>query len=217
MNIWHFLLFELNLLMLAGPRLNISQEFTSKCKEIYYTKGHSDNSWKIEIRNLAADFKNQKKYFDFIPSSEKEVSENLANAREIIQNKLDKDAGNHLCLPWTIGNFNTIKIIKDLEIKSCFWGVLPMKKNNEFNNDEFFIPRIKNDFIFRLPGKDRKSLFSIYYCKFSKKSFQRTNLLIFLFTILNGVKNVKKVFSCHWSVRCFIDISGIDFKPNFCW
>ena len=162
-------LFESEPLMLAGSRLNISSEFITRCKEIYNSKGHSDNTWKIEIRNLAADSKNQKKYFDFASNSKKEVTEDLANAREIIQNKLDKNAGNHLCLPWTIGNYETIKIVKELGIKSCFWGVLPLKKNNKFNDDPFFISRIKNDFIFRLPGKSRKSLFSIYYAKVKRR------------------------------------------------
>ena len=121
------------------------------------------------MRNAVEDPSNSKKYFEFTSDSKNDVSEDLANAREIIQNKLDKDAGNHLCLPWTIGNDETINIVKDLGIKSCFWGALPIRRNYNFSRNPFFISRIKNDFIFRLPGKDRKSLPSIYSYKLKRR------------------------------------------------
>jgi len=166
-------LFESDPLMLAGPKLNISSEFITKCKEIYYkydSSGHSNDNWKTEIKNLVSDTSSVKKYFDLCPNSKDDVSEDLGKAREIIQNKLDKDAGNHLCLPWTIGNSETINLAKDLGIRSCFWGVLPGKKSDKFGNDSFFISRIKNDFIFRLPGKGRKSFLSIYSYKLKRRA-----------------------------------------------
>lgn len=155
-------LFESSPLMLAGPKLNISQEFISKCNNIY--NNETKLNWKTELFNLVK--KNSQNYFSFERESKNEVVDDLFSAREIIQNKLDRFAGNHLCLPWTIGNYKTISIIKEIGVKSCGWGTLP-GKNMPF--DPYYISRIKNDFIFRLPGRQRKNLFSIYNYKLKRR------------------------------------------------
>ena len=165
-------LFESAPLMLCGPKLNFSNEFINECKEFYnYNISHnsSNNNWKKEIRRFIKETSDKKKYFNIETHSGKDVYEDLKKAREIIQNKLDKNAGNHLCLPWTIGNNDTINILKELEIKSCFWGVLKDKTINKPGDNPYFITRIKNDFIFRLPGIKRKNLFSIYNYKLKRR------------------------------------------------
>src|SRR3990172_4268514 len=69
----------------------------------------------------------------------------------------------------TKGNTETIKICKELDIKSCFWGILDSKKINKPGDDPYYISRIKNDFIFRLPGISRKSFYSIYKYKLQRR------------------------------------------------
>ena len=162
-------IFESSPLMLAGPKLNMSPEFISKCKEVYHDASKINNDWKSAIKNIVNEQSSKIKYFSIEPHSKNDVLEDLKTARGIIQSKLDNNAGNHLCLPWTIGNNETINICKQLEIKSCFWGVLENKNINKPGDDPYFISRIKNDFIFRLPGRDRKSLFSIYDYKIKRR------------------------------------------------
>jgi hypothetical protein len=62
-------------------------------------------------------------------------------------------------------------IIKQILIKTAIscTGVLPNKKIIKSNDDPYFIPRIKNDFLFRLPGINRKSLLSIYIYKLRRR------------------------------------------------
>jgi hypothetical protein len=167
---WGLPIFETAPLTLCGPKLNFSSEFVNKCKDIY-NNGISRNqsSWKKEIKKFVEESSNTKKYFYIEPDSKKDVYEDLKIAMEIIQNKLDSNAGNHVCLPWTIGNNETINVLKELEIKSCFWGALREKKINKTGDDPYFITRIKNDFLFRLPGNKRKSLFSIYNYKLKRR------------------------------------------------
>ncbi len=163
-------IFESAPLMLAGPKINFTQEFTNRCKEIYQKKtNHEDSLWKNEIISLISSRETSSRYFSLKSDSINDVMEDLSIAREIIQSKLDKSAGNHLCLPWTIGNEKTIEICKKLGIKSCFWGILDMKRINKPGDDPFYITRIKNDFLFRLPGKGRKSLLSIYTDKTKRR------------------------------------------------
>lgn len=163
-------IFESAPLMLAGPKINFTQEFIKKCEEIYQKKNsNNDNLWKNEIISLISCKETSSKYFNLQSDSMNDVLEDLSLAREIIQGKLDKSAGNHLCLPWTIGNRKTVEVCKKLGIKSCFWGILDYKRINKPGDDPFYITRIKNDFLFRLPGKKRKSIISIYSNKLKRR------------------------------------------------
>jgi hypothetical protein len=162
-------LFESDPLMLAGPKLNITPEFVLKCKKIYQDHSKKSNEWKSAIKNIVNEPGNRKKYFNLESHSKPDVLEDLKIARELIQSRLDNTAGNHLCLPWTKGNGITVNICKELGIKSCFWGVLENKKIIKPGDDPFYISRIKNDFIFRLPGIGRKSFYSIYKSKMIRR------------------------------------------------
>ena len=162
-------LFESEPLMLAGAKLNISPEFITKCQEIYQDALKNSTDWKSVINNIVNEQSTRNKYFSIEPHSKIDALQDLKIAREIIQNKLDNNAGNHLCLPWTKGNHETINICWELGIMSCFWGILENKKINKPGDDPYFISRIKNDFIFRLPGKGRKSFYSIYKYKLKRR------------------------------------------------
>ena len=163
-------LFEAAPLMLAGNKINISKDFKSLCKEIFENSRYNKiNNWKSEIKRITSSNLKNENYFSIQTSSRKDVFEDLCKAKEIIQQKLDKNAGNHLCLPWTIGNEATLDVCKQLGIWSCFWGVMNSKKINKSGDDPYYICRIKNDFIFRLPGISRKSFFSLYYDKIKRR------------------------------------------------
>ncbi len=162
-------LFESAPIMFAGPKIEVSGEFRNMCKEIYNNALENKSDWKKEIENFVIKETNNKKYFNSESSSEKDTLEDLKLARDEIHKHLDSDAGNHLCLPWTKGNSKTINICKELDVKSCFWGVLDNKKINKVGDNPYYISRIKNDFVFRLPGDGRDSLFSIYMYKMKRR------------------------------------------------
>ncbi len=162
-------LFESEPLMLAGTKLNIAPEFILKCKEIYKDHSKKSNDWKSAIKYVVNEPESKRKYFSVESDSKPDVREDLLIAKELIQSKLDSNAGNHLCLPWTKGNRTTVNICKELGIKSCFWGILENKKINKPGDDLHYISRLKNDFIFRLPGIGRKSFYSIYKSKIIRR------------------------------------------------
>ena len=162
--------FETVPLMLGGSRIEVTKEFLTTCKDIFNrAKKNRDINWKRKISDFVKKEANNKKFIFYLENSVKDVYEDLKLAREKIQKHLDNDAGNHLCLPWTRGSDKTVEICKELGIKSCFWGVLDGKKINKSGDDPYFISRIKNDFIFRLPGRGRASLISIYKHKIKRR------------------------------------------------
>lgn len=165
-------IFSSSPLMLAGPKLNVSDELITRCKQIYrdsHVNNTANTDWKKEIISIVNDPVNKEKYFHEELDSQNDVREDLHLARKLIQEKISSKAGNHLCLPWTIGNSETIQICKEIGINSCFWGVLENTKINKAGDDPYFISRLKNDFIYRLPGKGRKSFFSIYKYKLKRR------------------------------------------------
>jgi len=162
-------LFESAPIMFAGPKLNVTSEFIDICKEIYQMAEKNNGEWKEKTNNFIKENSSNDRYFIINQNSEKDTLEDLRIARREIQNRLGKDAGNHLCLPWTKGNSKTIEVCKELDIKSIFWGVLENKKINKPGEDPYLISRIKNDFILRLPGDGRENLFSIYKYKIKRR------------------------------------------------
>ena len=98
-----------------------------------------------------------------------DIEEDLQWARSLIHDKISEKAGNTLCLPYTTAGDHLGKITKNIGIEVCFWGVVNGHKINRPGTDPFRVVRLKNDFIWRLPGKKRKSLVSVYRMKFMRQ------------------------------------------------
>ncbi len=162
-------LFESAPIMFAEPSFKVTNKFVEKCKVLYKNNLLQNGSWKEEIKKLVEKNTENSDYFVDLANSKERTEKDLDFARKEIQNRLGSEAGNHLCLPWTKGNENTIEICKELSIKSVFWGVIKNKKINKPNDDPYYITRLKNDFILRLPGKGRKNLLSIYKDKIARR------------------------------------------------
>lgn len=163
--------FESAPLMFVTPRIEISMDFINKCREIYSSSNNpNSNQWKEEIIRMLDSNEDSSYYFTQINNTENEVLDDLVTAKEMIQSRLNKNAGNHLCLPWTIGNEKTVELCKKAKIKSCFWGVLENKKINKPGDDPIHITRLKNDFVLRLPGNGRKRLLAIYTEKIKRRT-----------------------------------------------
>lgn len=161
-------LFKTDSLMKAPIHYKVSNELKKICKEI--NLGFDENtSFERRKNELIKNIGSVEKHLELIKNPVEELTIDLAKSREIIKNQLDGNAGNHLCLPWTLGNNLTIEVAKKVGLKTCFWGVLDNKKINKPGDNPFNICRIKNDFIFRLPGEGRISLNSIYLNKIKRR------------------------------------------------
>jgi hypothetical protein len=164
-----FPLFESAALMEGKPALKVTDDMLALCRNAY-EKHHENPEWKKNLRaDLQTHFAERPGFFQQNGEVENALVEDLTLAREIIQNKLDPKAGNHLCLPYTIGSDAAIAAAKKTGMHSCFWGTVPGRRINKPGDDPFHIVRIKNDFIWRLPGKNRKSLFEIYGMKIKRR------------------------------------------------
>ena len=71
--------------------------------------------------------------------------------------------------PWTEGCPLSVELSKEAGYRTNFWG--PGRKNpaGSSGQDPFYVSRIKEDYIFRLPGRSRKSLVEILRRKAARR------------------------------------------------
>ncbi|MDP8218992.1 MAG: polysaccharide deacetylase family protein [Candidatus Theseobacter exili] len=129
-------------------------------------------NWRKELNNLSADLK--KSILQDAYETEEQRSEAIMNelvsSREIIERRLPGKKVMHLCYPWFIGSDLSVALSKKAGYLSNYWGILKGRKTNRPGDDLYHITRVPEDYLFRLPGKGRKTLSAclkekIYYLK----------------------------------------------------
>jgi peptidoglycan/xylan/chitin deacetylase (PgdA/CDA1 family) len=91
----------------------------------------------------------------------------LLESKREIERQIPGKIVNHFCYPWWEGSETAIKASKEAGYSTNFWGIFADRRTNRAGDDPFKIARILlDDYIFRLPGKGRKSLFNIYRERF---------------------------------------------------
>ena len=78
----------------------------------------------------------------------------------------------HLAYPWTRGSALSLQLSKDAGYITNFWGCLPDNRLNTPGTDPFRICRVKDDYIFRLPGTTRWSLADVFLMKSKRRLTQ---------------------------------------------
>ena len=122
------------------------------------------SSWRKELYSL---FKIRKR-IGLKDSSEtpaqrqKWIKQELLESRKIIEERLQGKHVRHLCYPWFLGSETSVSISKDTGYVSNYWGVLRKRRTNKPGDDPFYTVRIPEDYLFRLPGKGRKTLLECF-------------------------------------------------------
>jgi hypothetical protein len=163
-------LFEPAPLMQGLPALKIPKEMLDHCRDAFrHAKARGlekRDGWMKALREEIT-----RNSFATSPSfqSRAEVQEailrDLQTAAELIHREVHHEAGNHLCLPFTVGSRLAVDAARRLGMRSCFWGIIGGRPINRIGDDPLHLVRIKQDFIWRLPGTGRKSLHTVYGMK----------------------------------------------------
>ena len=100
---------------------------------------------------------------------ERSITEDIAQASALIKDHVDRNAGDHFCLPYTVGSEVSVCVITKLDVKSCSWGVMAENRHNTVGSNPMRISRIKSDFVWRLPGDSQRSLSQVYAKKLLRR------------------------------------------------
>jgi hypothetical protein len=93
----------------------------------------------------------------------------LAKAQQMLSEKLGRSVL-HLCYPWGIGSELAVTLSREAGYASNFWVVNKERNSNRPGDCPFHIPRLKDDYLMRLPGVKRQSLAEVFMMKLRRRS-----------------------------------------------
>lgn len=146
---------------------------------IDYVRTHGQESffqlknWEKHLQQVVCEFRKNRRMFPRFENQErkkKRMLDNLTAAKEIIEKKLKNKTVQHLAYPWGEGSEIAVQCSKEAGYISNFWATLPHLSKNQKGSDPYQLVRLKYDFIWRLPGQGRKSLYTIYKDKFFRRA-----------------------------------------------
>ena len=111
-------------------------------------------------------------YFESRPQQVEAISGSLEKSKEILEERLDKEIS-HLAYPWGYGSELSLTLSKEAGYKTNFWGPLRGVRINSAGGNPYYISRLKDDYLFRLPGKGRKPLIEIFKFKLIRRMKMR--------------------------------------------
>ena len=133
----------------------------------FYSKIKSDPLWKKQMGKFVGDYRrsnpDKSSYLSYSDYNNL-MRLDLVKSRVLLEEKLGKRI-RHFCYPYTLHCAASTQMAEEAGFLTHHCGVLADKPVNQRNGCFFHCPRLKNDFIHRLPGEGRKSLFSIFLLK----------------------------------------------------
>ncbi|HTN43423.1 MAG TPA: polysaccharide deacetylase family protein [Nitrospiria bacterium] len=127
--------------------------------EFFSKKGSTQTLLKIvqDYRNSNIDLGR----FADSAETDRAMIEELQGSKRRIEEKLPGHRVRHFCYPWWNGCERAVQLSKETGYEANFWGRLVRRPANRPGDDPFHIVRLRDYYIFRLPGEGRKSLRSV--------------------------------------------------------
>jgi hypothetical protein len=93
------------------------------------------------------------------------IWQDLHLAKQMIETRLPGKKVDQLCYPWFMGSDIAVEQSRRAGYRVNYWGLVPQYKTNLAGQDLFYVPRIEDHYIYRLPGEGRKPLREILQTK----------------------------------------------------
>lgn len=84
--------------------------------------------------------------------------EDFAQARTMLEHHIPGSTVNQMSFPMYLGTEEAVEIARHLGFVACYWGYRAGRPLNRAGDSPFFISRISDEFLRRLPGKGRISV-----------------------------------------------------------
>jgi peptidoglycan/xylan/chitin deacetylase (PgdA/CDA1 family) len=157
-------------LMSGKQRFIDDSEFREVCKK-YYREVSGLKRWKKKMFGFCEEYRwrnNLNEGFTTYDDIAEEIFDNLYTSKRTLEERLGKPV-THLCYPFGIWSQLSDEMGKKAGYLSAFCAYIPHRPINKPGNDPYKIVRLKDDYIFRLPGRGRKSLSEIFILKMKRR------------------------------------------------
>jgi peptidoglycan/xylan/chitin deacetylase (PgdA/CDA1 family) len=156
---------------LAGyPRFLDEEPVRRAC--VTYVERHggaaffSRSDWRKKLGSFYYQIAVHPSRFESPEQQRKRILVDLSLARQTLEERLNKPV-RHLCYPWGQGSELAVFLSRQAGYDSNFWVMPPGRRPKGVAH--FYIPRVKDDYLFRLPGSGRKSLAQIFQGKLRRR------------------------------------------------
>jgi hypothetical protein len=148
--------------MSDGRRANVSIELHARCVELVARAGgeafFSRRGWRAQLTRLAQDVgRGGRAAFETELEQDRAIEDELASSRAVLNERLGTRTVNHICLPWGVSGTRTVAALARLGYRSAFANRLRGVHAVRPGDDPYWLKRLPNKFIFRLPRRTRRT------------------------------------------------------------
>jgi hypothetical protein len=148
--------------MSDGRRALASRDVHTKCVELVAREGgpafFSRANWRARLSAIV----------DAAPAAPLEsadeqshaIEDELARSRSILNDRLRTQSVEHICLPWGVSGLQTERLLERTGYRSAFANRLRGQHAVRAGDDPYWLKRLPNAYITRLPGRGRQYWFS---------------------------------------------------------
>jgi hypothetical protein len=109
--------------------------------------------------------------FETATQQRQAMLDDLRQARLLLEAQLRRPV-RHLCYPWGVGCGLSVALSRQAGYKSNFWVATTARNGNRAGDSPYHIPRLKDDYLLRLPGEGRQPLAAIFLAKLRRRAVQ---------------------------------------------
>jgi hypothetical protein len=148
--------------MSDGRRALVSSETHARCVELVAREGgaafFSRPDWRGRLEAVVASAPPAP--FEGPEEQARTIEDELARSRAILNDRLKTQSVAHICLPWGISGTRTEAALKRTGYRSAFANRLRGQHAVHTGDDPYWLKRLPNHYITRLPGRGRQYWFS---------------------------------------------------------
>ncbi len=168
-------LYETDSRMSESLRYFDDEELRQRCVDYAARRGggefFSRRGWRRELYGFAGRVVKERRggYFEDEARRRDEILHSLSESKKLLGEKLGKNVS-HLAYPWGCGGKTSVELSRKAGYLTNFWGPLRRARISLPGINPYYIPRLKDDYLFRLPGRGRKSIAEIFGYKLARRA-----------------------------------------------
>ncbi|WP_413160955.1 polysaccharide deacetylase family protein [Capilliphycus salinus ALCB114379] len=153
------------------------EDLREKCVEFVAENGGEDffskSNWRKELHQVIENYRSkfgERGSYESQEELEKAIFNDLVESKRLIEEQLGTVV-QHLCYPYYVGSQIAVELSEKAGYVCNYWGLLEERRgNNRVGDNPFWVARLSDELIYRLPGEGRKSPLEILGRKFIKNS-----------------------------------------------